>query len=112
MGSPVDVEGSGSSISSTFLFFTIKNKIKSILSFICLQIHYIIYMHCHVSNNSPTCMADFHVSSVWLQDLVLKRRPAQGLLFDSNRLIHKQQISPLMPVYNVGAKVGLWCRTY
>ena len=38
--------------------------------------------------------------------LVLKRRPAQGLLVDPNRLIHKQQMSPLIHMCNVGAKVG------
>src|SRR6218665_2918197 len=102
----VDVEGSRSSTSSTFLFFTIKNKIESILSLISLQIHFIIYMQCHVSNNSPTYTAAFHVPSVWLQDLVLKRRPAQGLLVDPNRLIHKQQTSALIHLYNIGAKVG------
>ena len=51
-------------------------------------------------------MAAFHVPSVWLQDLVLKRRPAQELLVDPNRLIHKQQASALIHLYNIGAKVG------
>src|SRR6218665_4014313 len=63
-------------------------------------------MQCHVSNNSPTYTVAFHVPSVWLHDLVLKRRPAQGLLVDPNRLIHKQQTSALIHLYNMNTIVG------
>jgi len=52
-------------------------------------------------------MVAFHVPSVWLQDLVLKCHPAQGLLVESNRLIHKQQMSTLIRVYNIGDIAGV-----
>ena len=52
-------------------------------------------------------MVAFHVPSVWLQDLVLKRRPVQGLLVEPNRLVHEQQMSTLIRMYNIGAKVGV-----
>src|SRR6218665_81187 len=52
-------------------------------------------------------MVAFHVPSVWLQDLVLKCHPAQGLLVESNRLIHKEQMSTLIRVYNIGDIAGV-----
>src|SRR6218665_503084 len=57
-------------------------------------------------DNSPTYMAAFHVPCVWIQDLVLKRRPAQGLLLGPNRLIHKQQPSALINLNNMKTIVG------
>src|SRR6218665_3458041 len=57
-------------------------------------------------DNSPTYMAAFHVPCVWIQDLVLKRRPAQGLVVDSNRLIHKHQTSALIHLYSMKTIVG------
>ena len=57
-------------------------------------------------NNFPTYTAAFHVPSVWLQDLMLKRRPAQGLLVDPNHLIHKEQMSELIHLYNMKTIVG------